>query len=241
MINVVFVWVGEKFSSKYIECLYRQVNEHLTVPHRFFILTDKQSVPVDAQIIDVSSFALEGWWNKILLFNKNIMPTGKTIYLDLDTIVLDNVDFLDSFNTLVMLQDFNINGGSTYHSLDINPYHGYGSAIMIIPDIEEYSFIWEHFIKNIQEHTRRFGRHPSAKSISKFGGGDQSFIKMCLDERGMKPQLFQDSVTYIQSFKRLGKPATKPDARIICFHGLPSIEECFNRRQYTWIHDTWHS
>lgn len=81
---------GSYYDQEWVLKLKRGVERHLSVPHRFVVLTD---TPVEG----VTCFALEhdwpGWWAKVELFRPGVIQ-GPTLYLDLDTVLVGSIDGL---------------------------------------------------------------------------------------------------------------------------------------------------
>lgn len=117
--KVCCIKVGSKYGPEYVNRLYRMVEENTTHPHEFVCLTDDPR-GVECQTVPVGT-ELSGWWSKLVLFKPHPALKGhRVIFLDLDTIILGNIDFLfDYKGDFAILRDF-------YHP------KGYGSAIMSI-------------------------------------------------------------------------------------------------------------
>ena len=95
MINVFCVLVKPSYSLKYVDRLYEQIKNNLSYEFNFICLTDTnyQSIyPI--KFIDVKSYELDTWWNKVLIFDKSISGNDKNLYFDLDILVKGNLDFL---------------------------------------------------------------------------------------------------------------------------------------------------
>jgi hypothetical protein len=78
---------GGDYDAEYVRKLRDSVARHLTIPHRFVCLSD---VPVPCERIPLKH-GWPGWWSKIEVFRPDVI-TGPTLYLDLDTIVVDDLD-----------------------------------------------------------------------------------------------------------------------------------------------------
>lgn len=95
MINVYCVLVKPKYSIEHVENLYDQVRKYLTHDFKMTCLTDtdwKTDRPIE--FFDVTPFELDTWWNKVLLFNREVCSPGINLYFDLDTLISKNIDFL---------------------------------------------------------------------------------------------------------------------------------------------------
>jgi hypothetical protein len=96
MITVACVWVQANvaYGLEYVTRLREMVDRHLHERHEFACLTDRPwLVPEGIRAIPVwHDAALPGWWAKIRLFDPSLFPPGRRVlYLDLDSIVVDNL------------------------------------------------------------------------------------------------------------------------------------------------------
>ena len=96
MITVAFVKWGDKYDSKYVYRLQKMVSKNLNISHKFICITDKK-IPNINCIVPDNLFDLEGWWSKMFLWKKGIL-TGKILYLDLDTVIQNNIDELINYS-----------------------------------------------------------------------------------------------------------------------------------------------
>jgi len=146
-LTVTCVKVGTRYGPEYVNRLASMVARHSTRPHRFLCLTD-DPIGVECETAYVGT-DLPGWWAKLVLFKPHPELVGqRVVFLDLDTVIVGNVDFLlDYRGPFAILQDF-------YWPKK------YGSAIMSI----EAGFgqqVWELF------KAKEIGRYP----------GDQEWIQ----------------------------------------------------------------
>lgn len=95
MITVACVWVKANvpFEAAYVGRLHAMVTRHLPTPFRFVCLTDRPAqLPAGVEAIRIPSIgSLFGWWAKLQLFNEAHGFTGRMLYLDLDTLVLQSL------------------------------------------------------------------------------------------------------------------------------------------------------
>lgn len=146
-VDIVCVWrESPVYTKQYVEKLERAVARHFTKPYKFHIVGD-----------DVGP----GWWAKMALF----MPgrfTGNTIYLDLDTVIADNIDFLaESEHDFTMLME--------------QPGYIPNSSVMAWRG--DYSKIWNAYIADPEGVQRRYREMPNL--------GDQAFIFDTLGEHNV--------------------------------------------------------
>lgn len=210
MINIICLKWGNKYGPEYVNNLYRSVCQNTTVGFKFYCFTDDIR-NIDSGVIChlLPDHGLEGWWNKLYLFSRDLpFVTGEKIFfLDLDTLIVGNIDpILDvEYPMLVTVRDFYTDlssvmaGGDYLQSCVMHWTHG------------QYHRVWDEFIVDTES---------SIKSV--FPHGDQRWIQKLIPER----KYFQDVLPgKIVSFKVDCVSGPPDGASIICFHGKPSIPE----------------
>jgi hypothetical protein len=95
MTTVVCVWVmaNVPYTVEYVTRLEAMVAKHLDRPYRFVCLTDRPwLVPAHLESIPmVWDRTQPGWWAKVRLFDPSLKLTGRVLYLDLDTLIVDDL------------------------------------------------------------------------------------------------------------------------------------------------------
>lgn len=95
MINVYTVKWGTKYGPEYVNRLYDVLHEKTTKDFKFFCLTeDPTGLNSDIEVIPFPEWNYyEKWWNKLFLFDRNIVTqTGEKIFFDLDIFIQNNID-----------------------------------------------------------------------------------------------------------------------------------------------------
>lgn len=137
---VVCIKVGTRYGPEYVNRLAAMVERNTTVPHEFVCLTDdNRGVLFQGFHVEPIGTDLPGWWSKLILFKPHPYLAGRRVlFLDLDTVIVGNMDFLLEYTgKFAILRDF-------YQQA------GYGSAIMsIAPGIGSY--LWERFTPEIMQ------------------------------------------------------------------------------------------
>lgn len=103
-----FKW-GTKYSSQYVNNLYRAVERNTTVPVRFVCVTDDPSgFDPNIQSFPLLDPSLEGWWQKITAFACPLYDiVGTVLLIDLDMVIVDNIDcFFTHPGSFIMEQDY---------------------------------------------------------------------------------------------------------------------------------------
>jgi hypothetical protein len=208
VINIVCVKWGTKYGPEYVNRLARAVQRHTTVEYQFWCMTEDSTGLLESVNVIPLRFAnrLDSWWNKLVLFDSanGITPGEQIFYIDLDTLIVDNIDYLltDQVPDIVMLQDF-------YHGI-AKSAGALGSGLMSWRH-GNYQHIWDKFIRSPEEAIQSVAPH-----------GDQQFIANHIDAWYHWQDLFPDSVVSFKVHCREGLPS---GARIVCYHGRPSIPD----------------
>jgi hypothetical protein len=192
----VCVKVGGLYGPEYVNRLAAMVARNAKRPYQFVCLTDDPR-GVDVRYTDVAT-DLPGWWSKLVLFRPHPALEGRrVVYLDLDTVISGNIDFLfDYGGDFAMLRSF-------------LPPSAYGSAIMSIGP-EFGRAIWSEF-------------HRSPRGIMNRLHGDQDWIA---ERMVVQPDVWQDVAPgKIGSYKVDRLEDGPRDFAVCCFHGTPKPHE----------------
>lgn len=103
---VVCVKVGTKYGPEYVNRLAAMVARQTTLPYEFVCLTDDET-GLDVAWADIRT-GLTGWWEKLVLFQPHpFLFERRVIFLDLDTVIVGNMDFLLEYSGhFAILRDF---------------------------------------------------------------------------------------------------------------------------------------
>lgn len=91
---------GTLYPAAYVNVLYRAVQAHLAQPFRFVCLTDEpQGLAQGIEALPIPAIGLDRWhyfngaWPKISVFLADLHGlTGRCLFVDLDTVILDSID-----------------------------------------------------------------------------------------------------------------------------------------------------
>lgn len=204
--NVVcFKW-GTEFSAEYVNKLFRAIQRNTTIPLNFICYTDN----ADGVECETRPFIepLPHWWYIIGLFNPAHGFNEKTIYFDLDTVILKNIDHILSLNVqFATLRDF------------YRPEGLQTACIMWEPDWG--AFIWERLRSQFKPH--RYNQ------LLKYNGGTNQFIEETVGV-GSNTVRIQDRfpnecISYKVHIRDSKTPVDWDTARIVFFHGKPRPHE----------------
>lgn len=219
MLNIVcFKW-GNKFSAEYVNKLYNAVERHITVPHSFTCFTDDPT----GVICRTEPFlhSLSSWWYIIGLFNEKHNFKGKVLYMDLDTVIQDNIDHIISLDVdFAITEDF------------YRPRGLQTTFIMWKP--EKYYHLYETL-------KRELPANPRPGHI----GGTNGFIETYVPKEEVTilqdvfPKEFISYKVHIRdvNHRRLNDlPGDLNTAKVVCFHGRPMPHET---RELPWMKKHW--
>ena len=197
---------GGMYDAEWVRKLRDGVARNITVPYKFVCISDVD-VPCKRINLDVDWPA---WWAKLFLFKPGIVK-GPTLYLDLDTVCVGNMDDLsDMEQDFAMLHNFHDSNvvASGVMWLRSAPHEIYNKFAQKPWDWIEY---YQQFRK---------GNHV----------GDQAFIADTLH----KDVKFIEN-TRIKSYKKHCRNGLPADASIVCFHGIPRPSEIRD----AWMSEHW--
>lgn len=231
VVHIVCLKWGSKYGPEYVNRLYAGIKRHTTKKFKFYCMTeDGRGIHPDVQIVPLAhADRLDSWWNKISLFGNDLpIPIGQKIfYIDLDTLIVGNIDDLlgHEQTEIVVLKDF-------YHG--IAKTAGTVASGLMSWKHRHYKYIWQEFMKNPEDAIKRAAPH-----------GDQWWIEQSLLSYKFWQDLYPGQVVSFKIHCLKGLPA---NARIVCYHGRPSIPESahqstrdwkFKIQPQSWVLDHW--
>lgn len=198
---------GGEYDETWVHALRRQVDEHLEVEHRFVCLTDTD--PSGVEVVPLRH-DWPGWWSKAELFRL----TGRVLYLDLDTLIVDGIDALAGYDGgFATLRDF--------WSPEIS-----ASGVMVW-DGGDPPPIYERMVEDLPPFRGRFdrwwNRHvtPDDHLQDLFPGLIGSYKAQSLEDWKQRsgPELADGPGDY----------------SVVCFHGEPAITDVLD----SWVGEAW--
>ena len=211
MINVWCVCVGDKYGEEDVRILRNMIDRHLSLPHDFYVLSDRQRGDFNCIIPDEK---WPGWWSKLLLFR---YAFGQVLYLDLDVVVVGSLDYLIS-EQLSMAANWAQSGHGGCQS-SVMSWHA---------DHDAYFNLVKEFDLD------QLGKPDPNGNCPHYGlynglWGDQEYITQKLGDPGSgKVKKASGIYSYKYHCRDKGLP---DDAAVICFHGYPKPSEVSE----TWV------
>ena len=203
---------GGDYTPEYVRRLRDGVARHLTIPYRFVCLSDCE-VPCE-RIPLVHDWP--GWWAKIELFRPGVV-TGPTLYMDLDTVIVANIDKVATIPYDFAMVDVKpIPNGTTLGMSGLLWFRKPQPHVY-----EKFAERPDYWIKFHKENVR-------ARYL-----GDQAFINDCYDCR---PERIERHLPgFALSYKWHCRQRVPRGTAIVAFGGHPRPHEV--RRG--WVRDHW--
>lgn len=219
-VDVACVIHGRAYDWQYVEKLYNMVNRHLSRPVRFHVWTehDRSVPPHMIKHILTPWPGIDGprksWWYKMQMFNPQY-HTGDLLYLDLDMVILNNIDWLiqETTECFWTLRDFR------YLQ---NAHHVAMNSSVMWWNVSNFYHIWDEFCQ--LDPVTQSRKYP----------GDQDFLNANIDIARRRLYDTNRVTSYrwqaldggydfrVRRHKKPGKGIRlSDDTSILVFHGKP--------------------
>jgi len=237
MVNVICIKWGELYGPQYVNRLYAMVKRNLTLEHRFVCLTDDQTgLSSEIEVLPIPEIYVQpdkdvSPWRKLALFSTSIGELqGKTLYLDLDIVIMDNIDcFFTYSDKFTIIENWTQKG------------RGIGNSSVYCFKIGEFSNVLEHFTENTKEVYEKYSN-------------EQTYLSKHIGDIEFWPDEWCRSFKFHSIPKGLSRyiltPSPPKECRILVFHGHPNPNDAASGnygsklRKYfhpsPWIEEYWH-
>ncbi|MCH9753717.1 MAG: hypothetical protein K0T99_02310 [Alphaproteobacteria bacterium] len=151
-VNVICMKWGEKYGPEYVNKLYSMVQRNLTIPHNFICITDStEGIRKEVKICPIPSINVPSRndvspWRKLLMFSKELGDIkGKTLFLDLDIVIVDNIDcFFEYSDDFCIIENWTQKG------------RGIGNSSVYAFEFGKYEFVLNEFLENMDEILKKY-------------------------------------------------------------------------------------
>jgi hypothetical protein len=237
MVNVICIKWGTRYGADYVNKLYHMVRRNITRDFRFVCLTDDSSgVEPTVEILPIPDLFVPAKkavspWRKLVLFSPKLGDlSGKTLFLDLDVAIVDNIDaFFDFSEKFTIIENWSQKG------------QGVGNSSVYCFEIGQHTEVLSYYETHHDEVLKKYKN-------------EQIYLSKKIGDIAYWPS------SWCQSFKygaipawpmRLWQtPQLPPGCKILVFHGHPNPDEAivgdYGRkwrkyfRSAPWILDYWH-
>lgn len=220
--NVVCVNYGTKYPAEYTRRLYNMVRRNSTGKFDFYVLTDQLDAYPEEHINVVPlDHDDDGWWHKMKLFKKGVLPDGEWIYLDLDVVIVGSIDWLFRHPSFGILRDFIRPTEGLLGGLEFN------SSVMRFNNTSTHG-IWTHYIGNKDYWKAQQKRIPffgDQNVISDYLNYYPDFCNPLPDERCWSYKKGVERGKHAGDRSRMFGDTIPPHGSICVFHGNPNPTE----------------
>jgi len=195
--KIVCFWWGNwcgKYGPKYVDRLYNSVLKHTTLPFEFYCMTDRPDLIKQNAI----KFNPRFKWNlnKLLVFEQNFDLNDRIITIDLDTVFMDNIDFILADNSQFIVNESFGDRGQCGGGI-VSTTYKYGRLLL------------NKLIKNYE----------TIEAQTK--GSERFFYRKYVTT----PKFWQRKYSGIYSYKKHCQKGVPKDAKIVHYHGRPRPHE----------------
>jgi hypothetical protein len=201
---------GGDYDAEYVRKLRDGVAKHLSLPHRFVCLSD---VPVPCERIPLEH-DWPGWWCKLEMFTPGVV-TGPTLYLDLDTVIVNTLDPIATIEQEFSMLNIRAKDTKVGNS---------GAMWFGIPQ----THVYERFAEKPKEWVAFHVKHAHDRYM-----GDQAFISDCFEHI---PKLHEALPDFFKSYKYDGcHYGAPPGCSVVCFGGPPRPRDAGGWVSRVWV------
>jgi hypothetical protein len=236
--NIVCLKWGTLYGPDYVNKLFCAVRRNITIPFTFHCFTEcSQDIHPNVVIHNLPhTLPGVGWWQKLYLFSEDAPLEGRVLYIDLDTLITGNIDEIVLYNKgFICLRDlFLARMNPKYKDKFGFAKDAVGSGVLSW-EAGKHTQIWKTFIKNPQKAIKSLQPH-----------GDQKWIQKVEPDRTYWQDILPGQIV---SFKVHCRQHLPKNARVVCYHGKPSIPESINTTTNVqgyripptkWVKDYWY-
>lgn len=214
-VNIICMKWGPAYGPEYVNRLYGMVSRNLTHSYRFVCFTDDATgVREEVEVKPMPDLGLSpdtsnrNWnkWKKLTTWDRQLADlTGKTLFIDLDVVIVDNIDcFIEYDAEFAIIHD------------ELRPERRVGNSSVYLYHIGHFPQILDRFRREADTIHRNFSN-------------EQHYLSHEMDEIG-KLTFWPDEWCPSYKYRCVGswpkswfRTPIKPEgAKIIIFHGDPN-------------------
>lgn len=237
---VCFRW-GTLYPSEYVDRLYRSVEKYFSFDFQFHCFTDMPlALPSVVQQHELKmGEPFWGNWNKEYVFARDFLGLSKgtnVVVMDIDVLVTGSLNFVVTDHpdeNLVMAPDgyksrIGAGHGSVFRTKAGTLPHLWEDLLA-----EDYEALKAHLGGEREQHWLDL-YYPKNK-VTLFPAGRVVSFKYHCKSKGLAP-FGKRAAQWGLTAAIWGKAQLPDDARVVCFHGRPDMEEVADGRWGRWRH-----
>lgn len=212
MVNVICIKWGDLYGPEFVNKLYSMVKRNITREFRFVCITD-DTKGIDAVIetLVIPEICMPvgkptTGWKKLTVFSEQLGDlSGKTLFLDLDVVIVDNIDALfDYSEKFTIIENWTQKG------------RGIGNSSVFCYRIGEHVDVLKHYEEHMDE------------VISEYGN-EQIYLSKKIGDINYWPEQWCRSFKFHSIPKGILRyfltPKIPEGCKILAFHGHPNPDQ----------------
>lgn len=212
MNHIVCLKHGNKYGVEYVNKLYSMCKRNSSVPFTFSCITeDANNLDPAINHIPLPSYDIAGWWFKPWVFSKDFPVKGTILFLDLDLVIINNIDYLWNYNPdqFCIIRDFNRHRIPNWNKFNSSVFRFNSS---------DYHFIWDNLVSDLTQIKKFHGDQDWIHSQLKrgFSFWPEEWIQSYKWEVRKREELIN------KRFRTIANPLVNSETSILVFHGEPN-------------------
>ncbi len=193
---------GGCYDPDHVKKLFNMAKRHLSVKYEFVCLSDQKLDFCD--YAELEDLKIGKWWSKLEIFRKGLFNGHKTVFMDLDMLLIRDVSKL--FETNLPFTMMRAHNEKRFRSSAIMAFEG------------DFSFLFDEFEKNRENVMGNFR-------------SDQEYIVDACQRHGIDLTDHVQNYVNVKSFKRDCEFGRKlpSGTHIVGFHGVPRPWQVANK------------
>jgi hypothetical protein len=153
--KVVCVLTGDKYTEEDVYKLKYMTDKNISAEYEFICITDRDYIR-GIQVINIpADSTLDGWWNKLYMFDTMILSDGDILYFDLDVVIQKPLDHLIAsidFTKLNVVYPYWKDFDDVYTKKEILAAEARLNSSIIAFRAGTQQYIWDKFTSSIDEY-----------------------------------------------------------------------------------------
>ncbi len=213
---IVCLKYGTKYSATYVNTLFNMCSRH-TSNFKFVCMTDDATdINPEIQIIDLPNCGITGWWYKLWVFSGEFPLKGTILFLDLDLVIVNNIDYLWTYKSkqFCIIRDFN--------RVTVKNWAKFNSSVFRF-ESQSLTSVWDSFISDTRQMVNYHGDQDWLydKIKTDFNYWPDIWIQSYKWEVRNRGELISDE-NRVLSFMTIAEPLINHQTGILAFHGTPN-------------------
>jgi len=212
MVNVICIKWGDLYGPEFVNKLYSMVKRNITREFRFVCITDDvNGIDASIETLPIPEICMpadrpRSGWKKLAVFSEQLGDlSGKTLFLDLDVVIVDNIDALfDYSEKFTIIENWTQKG------------RGIGNSSVFCYRIGEHVDVLKHYEEHMDDVINEYGN-------------EQIYLSKRIGDINYWPEQWCRSFKFHSIPKGFLRyfltPKIPEGCKILAFHGHPNPDQ----------------